>query len=271
MRTNLKLLAALLAATAMLLAQSAPASAMAYGQPDGDAHPSGGVLVVDWLDANDQLGTDGTVEPFCSLTLVVPRVAITAAHCVDFLELASPGASVRQVGVTFTEKWAPGTELLYGSLVVSPYRAQGDDLAAVVFAQAVHIDPAVLPAAGQLDGLAADGTLRGLRVQSVGYGSHEPSSGPGGRTFDFPRIPGVRQVATSAVTTLAAHTVNYDQNPAHGFGGGCNGDSGGGVFSGNTIVGVMTDGDAACRAYGVNVRLDTPSARSFLNTLVNAR
>ncbi len=271
MRTNLKLLAALFAATAMLIAQSAPASAIAYGQPDGNGHPYGGLLVVDWLDANDQFGTDGAVEPFCSLTLVAPRVAITAGYCVDFLELASPGASARPVGVTFAEKWAPGTKLLYGSLVVSPYRSQGDDLAAVVFAQYVHIDPARLPAAGLLDGLAADRMLTGMLVQSVGYGSHEPSSGQGGRTFDFPRLPGVRQVATSAVTTLAAHTVNYDQNPAHGFGGGCNGDGGGGVFSGNTIVGVMTEGDAACRAYGVNVRLDTPTAQSFLDTLVNAR
>jgi hypothetical protein len=271
MRNNLKLLAASVAATAMLIAQSASASAIAYGQPDGDGHPYGGMLVVDWLDATDQLGTDGAVEPFCSLTLVAPRVAITAAHCVDFLELASPGASARPVGVTFAEKWAPGMKLVYGSLVVSPYTSEGDDLAAVVFAQAVHVAPARLPAAGLLDGLAAGGTLTGRLVQSVGYGSHEPSSGQGGRTFDFPRLPGVRQVATSAVTTLASHTVNYDQNPAHGFGGGCNGDSGGGVFSGNTIIGVMTDGDAACRAHGVNVRLDTPTGQAFLDTLVNAR
>jgi hypothetical protein len=271
MRTNLKLLAALLAATAMLIAQSAPASAIAYGQPDGNGHPYGGLIVVDFLDANDQFATDGTVEPFCSLTLVAPRVAVTAAHCVDFLELASPGASARPVGVTFTEKWAPGTKLLYGSLVVSPYRSQGDDLAAVVFDHVVRIEPADLPGAGLLDSLAANGTLTGLLVQSVGYGSYEPRFGPGGATFDFPRLPGVRQVATSAVTRLTEHTVNYDQNPDHGFGGGCNGDSGGGVFSGNTIIGVQSDGDPLCRVYGINVRLDTPSARSFLDPLINAR
>jgi hypothetical protein len=253
-----------------MLALAAPASAIAFGHPDGMRHPSGGMLVVDWLDANDELGTDGVVEPFCSLTLIAPRVAVTAAHCVDFLELASCGASSRPVGVTFAPRWRPGTNLSFGRLFVSPYTDQGDDLAAVVFREPVNVEPADLPPLHLLDRLAADHALTGMLVQSVGYGSYEPQfDADGNPLFEFPRIPGVRQVATSAVTTLAEHTFDYDQNPEHGYGGGCSGDSGGGVFKGDTVLGVMTDGDELCLDYGVNVRLDTPSALAFLKGLIS--
>jgi len=59
-------------------------------------------------------------------------------------------------------------------------------------------------------------------------------------------------------------------NPATGDGGTCFGDSGGPNFLGstNTIAATTITGDAVCRATNVDYRLDTASARSFLQQFV---
>ena len=57
-----------------VLASSAVALAITYGQPDGNKHPNVGALV----------GTfDGQTYPYCSGTLISPTVFLTAAHCGD--------------------------------------------------------------------------------------------------------------------------------------------------------------------------------------------
>ncbi len=55
-----------------LLVWGGVASAITYGQPDGNRHPNAGALV----------GTfDGQQHPYCSGTLISPTVFPTAAHC----------------------------------------------------------------------------------------------------------------------------------------------------------------------------------------------
>ncbi len=62
-------------------------------------------------------------------------------------------------------------------------------------------------------------------------------------------------------------------NPSTGSGGTCYGDSGGPHFLGgpdsNLIVSITVTGDAPCRATDVTYRLDTESARAFLDDFVD--
>ena len=59
-------------------------------------------------------------------------------------------------------------------------------------------------------------------------------------------------------------------NPATGNGGTCYGDSGGPNFLGTTgvVAAITITGDAVCRATNVDYRLDTASARAFLDDYV---
>ena len=61
-------------------------------------------------------------------------------------------------------------------------------------------------------------------------------------------------------------------NPSTGSGGTCFGDSGGPHFLGgatsNLLVSITVIGDAMCRATDKTYRLDTASARAFLDDFV---
>lgn len=55
------------------------------------------------------------------------------------------------------------------------------------------------------------------------------------------------------------------------IGGGCYGDSGGPrlLHGTNTAVALSAGGDAVCRPYGRNLRLDIPGTRSSLDQYIN--
>ena len=77
----------------------------------------------------------------------------------------------------------------------------------------------------------------------------------------------------SAVGTLNATTpawLRISMNPSTGNGGTCYGDSGGPNFLGTSdvIASTTITGDFTCRATNVTYRLDTPSARTFLDDYV---
>src|SRR5215210_2932196 len=112
----------LLAAAAAFLVAAAPAQAVVYGAPDGNAHPEvGGLLAA-------QAYSDGTwVE--CTGTLISPTVFLTAAHCDE---------GVASVKVSFDARYVAGRSTTYaGTFLADPgyNHTQGDpqDLAVVVF------------------------------------------------------------------------------------------------------------------------------------------
>jgi secreted trypsin-like serine protease len=247
-----------------LLVMAAPAGAITNGQPDGGRHPEVGALVGFFAPA-------GTSIAYCSGTLISPTVFLTAAHC-GFL-----GTTVQ---VTFDETYTPASSTTYsGTFYAHPdYRpgtnAQGQnsfDIAVVVFDQPVTgITPAQLPTAGLLDQMKADGTLnQGTRFTSVGYGDSEFVNGPGGQTTTHLQA---RHYAVGAYNSLTAAFLHLTQNS--GNGGTCNGDSGGpnylGAGAGETsiIVGITVTGDTHCKSTNVDFRLDTPTARDFLDDYV---
>jgi V8-like Glu-specific endopeptidase len=235
---------------------AAPAGAITYGAPDGDAHPEVGALLA------QQAYPDGTWAE-CSGTLISPTVFLTAAHCDE---------GVSRVAVTFDSVYSPTKGTTYwGSYHADPAydQKQSDphDIAVVVLDKPVKgITPARLPQADSLSGL--DTTAR---FTSVGYGGQAVNQGGGPKTFSY---ADVRYVATGTLNSLTSTWLRISQNPSHGDGGTCYGDSGGPIFLGagatetNIVAGTTITGDTFCRSTNVDYRIDTASARSFLAPFV---
>ena len=236
-----------------VLACAGAASAITYGQPDGDRHPNVGALVGEF---------DGGRYPYCSGTLVSPTVFLTAAHC-DIGE--------ERVSVTFDSEYSAGSTLYAGTFYGHP-RYPGPtsnpyDIAVVVFDEPVAgIEPAELPTLNQFRRLPKD-----QKFTSVGYGSQEVTNGPGGHQFAY---TDVREYSVGTLNAINKSWLRISQNPATGNGGTCYGDSGGPNFLGaganetDVVAGITVTGDAFCKSTNVTYRLDTPSARNFLDDFV---
>ena len=93
----------------------------------------------------------------------------------------------------------------------------------------------------------------------------------GGPPFFQDRNPVPRMFAFSSFNALNPAWLRLSQNVATGDGGACFGDSGGPNFFGDSdlIAAITITGDAMCRATNVSYRLDTPSARNFLDDFVS--
>ena len=247
MRRSLLVLSVL----AGLVLSASPAGAVVNGTADGNRHPNVGGLV------NATQYSDGTWL-YCSGTLISPTVVLTAAHC------AEDGERVR---VTFDPAYEAGDAVHPGTFRADPAypgtNADVHDIAVVVLDRAVKgIPPARLPKAGSLGGLTV-----GQPITSVGYGAHEVTNGPGGHRYLY---DDVRMVATGSLNAVNATWLRISGNAATGDGGTCYGDSGGPNFLGDTDVVASTTitGDAICRATNDTYRMDTPSARAFLDDFV---
>jgi hypothetical protein len=79
-----------------------------------------------------------------------------------------------------------------------------------------------------------------------------------------------RRKVDQGYNSLPGAWLNLSQNSSAGSGGTCYGDSGGPHFLGDsTIVAAVTvTGDRWCRATDTTYRLDTESARAFLDDFV---
>jgi secreted trypsin-like serine protease len=231
------------------LALAAPAAAITNGVPDGNGHPNVGGLVA------DEAYSDGTWI-YCSGTLISPTVFLTAAHCAE-------GERVR---VTFDTAYEDGDRVYRGTFYADPLYSgsQSDphDIAVVVLDRSPQIAPARLPEAGSLSNLPKD-----QQFTSVGYGAYEVTNEPGGHDYLY---NDVRMVATGTLNSINPAWLRISMNPSLGNGGTCYGDSGGPNFLGNTNIVAATTitGDAVCRSTNVDYRLDTPSARGFLDDFV---
>jgi hypothetical protein len=248
---------AAITAVALALVFGGTASAVVYGQPDGDSHPSVGALLA------PQAYSDGTWAS-CTGTLISPTVFLTAAHC-DW--------GLSRMAVTFDPVYAAATGATYWGTwyADSRYRgAQSDpyDIAVVVLDGPVRgITPAQLPAEGSLSNLP-----RSQGFTSVGYGAQSVTVDHG-PTFHYADI---RYAATSdTLFAINKAWLRISMNPKLGDGGTCYGDSGGPNFLGaggtetNIVAATTVTGDSMCRATNVVYRLDTPSARSFLAQFVS--
>jgi hypothetical protein len=243
--------------------------AIINGTLDGNLHPNVGVVIF-------AVGSELLISP-CSGNLIAPTVFVGAAHCADFIE--SSGAT--QVWVTFashvdadvnfievsnldTSTLIPGT--LHPNPAFDAHAPDPNDVAVITFETPVTgITPAVLPTAGLLDELGEQNGLKDQLFTVVGYGVNQRIVGEGPPTLvrDLNR-----RFATSGLNALGQAMLRLSVNTEKGYGDVHAGDSGGGIFLGqsNTLVAVV--GNRGTAGFYQGYRLDTASARAFLSNFV---
>lgn len=260
----------LILAAFLVFAPISPASAITGGQPDGNGHPYGALLLVPGYT-------------FCSGTLIGENIILTAGHCTSFFE----DSGITEVRVTFdpeaavNEDWEPanGTWYLAHAWVTHPGYVDADwpftaDYGLVFLDEVVEgITPAALPEAGLLDELIGTTGQTEQRFYDVGYGQDgvNVGGGPYTRNFDFIRKVSEQRYNPSngTVGTLDPRWLILGNVPSKNHGAGCGGDSGSGIFldpSGDladTVVAVHSGGyrigylDRLCgRITSLNHRVD---------------
>jgi secreted trypsin-like serine protease len=275
MRTRPKLLSIALAA-ALALVLAFPATAIVFGEFDGDDHPNVGSMVVNV----PELGLE--LIQWCSGTLISDDVFLTAAHCTDSLEQLSDVLPTLEVLVTFDPTISSDGNFFSGEMVTNPgyNRFQGKpgmsdpgDIAVILLDDAPGIAPASLPTAGLLDQLQRSRVLRHTIFTAVGYGATRDSMTRGFMNIhdnlDRNRADQIFWSLTKSWLTLAM--VNTPGLPS---GGTCYGDSGGPHFihlngvETDIVASITVTGDAPCVATDKTYRTDTPAARAFLANFV---
>jgi hypothetical protein len=253
---------ALLLAVVLVIALAVPAGAISFGQPDGNLHPNVGALIIPW---------NGGWAEICSGTLIAPQVFLTASHCMDWL--GEVNLTLDDVAVSFDGVWSENPTVYTGRGVLNPEypgpESNTHDVAVVLLDQApAGITPAKLPAAGLLDQMKKDKSLKDTRFVAVGYGvlRNDKTGGPNSIIWDNYD----RYYAEQSFLALEPYWLQLSMNPSTGSGGTCYGDSGGPHFiKGTDIVASITvSGDMFCRATDKTYRMDTDSAREFLGQFV---
>lgn len=246
---------------AMLLV-ALPAVGITFGEIDGNSHPNVGALIAEF----DVDGGEKEKYVICSGTLIAPDVFLTASHCtigetdvwVSFdQEIVEPVTTGLHAGTAVTNED-------YG---VNGGGADWHDIAVVILEPPLpDIDPAELPTEGLLDGMKADKSLRDETFTAVGYGSVRDDNTGGFHPLYWDPV---RRYADQTLLSLQKTVLGLSMQPSTGDGGTCYGDSGGPHFLGDIVVSITVTGDAPCRASDKTYRLDTPSARDFLEEYVD--
>ena len=247
------------AACAAMAAVAPAAHAVTNGTPDDGRHPYVGALV-----SYDPATGDKYL--ICSGTLVAPAVFLTAAHC---LQDEPSDLYVSFDEVVGAPDVGPGVTLHHGQARGNP-RFAGDtdgpgdthDLAVVVLdAPVPGVTPARLAARNQLKKVRKRAGRLQWTVAGYGREGHDGEGFFGG---------GSKRSGLGAWGALQRGTFTLSQD-APSEAGTCNGDSGGPVLLGDTVVGVSSDGDATCARNGIYTRLDTQSAQAFVRPLLRAK
>jgi hypothetical protein len=245
------------------VATASPGSAVIGPSTPDTAHPQVGVLL--------PIGAM-PVPRMCAATPISRSVLVLAGHCAA-LRLANFGDSrgtvtfdpdVRDDIADFGPGWSyDGAWPTYaGTLKAHPaWGSQGNlswDVAVLVLDEPLPSSVPVehLPTSGWLDDLKSAGTLRDEPLTLVGYGNTQRL--PGNLFIGS----GERRATSQVVTGMTQQWLRHQQG-ADG-GATCTNDSGSPVFLGQQLVGVLSQGDAACAGTSASVRLDVPEVRDWL-------
>jgi hypothetical protein len=266
----------------LALALIVPVIAITGGQPDGDGHPYGAlVLEPFWL--------------YCSGTLIAEDVVLTAGHCTDYWDFWG----TEQIFVTFDaeasvdDDWVPsgGTWYSASNWETHPGYVDADwpftlDYGLVFLDEPVtDITPASLPELGILPEMIGTTGQTHWRFLDVGYGVDGINVGDGPPTFkdDWVRKYSVQRYhpGQGAVGAVDPTWFVLNNVPSENHGSACPGDSGSGIFPdadddfGNTILAVHVggyrmgrNGQITGRITSLNHRVDIPEVLEWIGLYI---
>jgi hypothetical protein len=262
----------------MLLAT--PASAVTFGEPDGNDHPYVGIVYFEQPSGIWR----------CSGTLLAPKVMLTAGHCT-----AEFGVPNYDTWVSFDEviTFPPDLDLddddafkayldkhfIHGQAVPHPQYADFSEFPNTYDVGVVLLDkPVRLKKYGQLPDLWLLNSILENHLDReftpVGYGL---------QGYIPPLYSAERSRYQSMVSLIEVNSFNngdqqsakFTNNPGggNGVGGTCFGDSGGPVFYGdsNVIGAVVSWGITPCIGVDYQFRVDTPVAQDFVKQFLKKK
>ena len=237
----------------------APARAITWGIPDGDAHPYAGAIVLDY--------GGGMQSEFCSGALVSPHVFLTAGHCAYFL--ANFQMEFFYVSFATNVYSADADRRVMLAAIPNPDYHWGPtsdphDTGVVILRDAVTSEGyTTLAPEGYLDALRESGAIEKTQFVNVGYGANESNV-----------VSGYRMVSISTYQNLHKAWLYLSGNNRTGNGGTCWGDSGGPTFVDDEATGrlyqvsTVSTGSATCKSSSIVYRVDIPSTLNFVRAMV---
>ena len=251
----------LAASVAALAALCAPAMAITWGQPDGDAHPNVVNLIFE--------RPEGLFS--CTGTLLSPTVVITAGHCTEEAGAVNLNTWVRNdpdLDAAFTTErpsypstrawlnatWSKGQAIPHPQYDDYALFPDTFDVGVVLLSTPIYVAQyGALPTLRQFEYLRKSrGSMADRRAVVVGYGLQ-------GKIPAFSQDDWVRYRGESSVANLENGNVLGYQNfqftnspgKGHGVGGTCSGDSGGPAFWIDPATGRETNIVMAVNSYGI--------------------
>ena len=278
----------------LLLTMAGAASAITWGQPDGEDQPH----VVNLLFVQNGEGYFS-----CTGTLLTPTLVLTAGHCAGALDdegnlrandvtyvtnepdiNAFIGATIGNYPSTaawLDAEWVAGQAVPHDQFADFAEFPDTYDIGVVLLEEAINVSEyGVLPSLGQFDYLAkAKGPPSQRMVQMVGYGL----LGTIPAFYDdvtWERYVGYSTIInTSKSANAGPQNFMFTNNPGKGtgVGGTCSGDSGGPAFWVDPATGEPTNLIVAVNSYGIaplcngndyQFRTDTQAAQDFLDNFL---